>query len=95
MEKKRMIGVEWVEFLKNHPTPELKQKLDEILLAISWGEFANNYMGEKARWIHEKIDGYSFEGEPVEPMGEDELLRFKNGLFDLSERIRRIAESLG
>lgn len=32
MEKKRMIGVEWVEFLKNHPTPELKQKLDEIYL---------------------------------------------------------------
>ena len=44
---------------------------------------------------YDEIDGYSFEGEPVEPMSEDELLRFKNGLFDLSERIRRIAESLG
>lgn len=95
MEKKRMTGEEWVEFLKNHPTSELKQKLDEILLAISWGEFANTYMGEKARWIYEKIDGYSFEGKPVEPMSEDELLRFKNGLLDLAERIRRIAESLG
>ena len=30
MEKKRMIGVEWVEFLKNHPTPELKQIMGRV-----------------------------------------------------------------
>lgn len=95
MGKKRMTGEEWVEFLKNHPTPELKQKLDEILLYISWGEFANRYMDQKARWMHEKIDGYSFEGEPVDPMNEDELLKLKNGLLDLSDRIRRIADTLG
>lgn len=95
MEKKKMTGMEWVEFIKNHPTPELKQKLDDILLSVSWGEFANDYMGQNAQWIHEKIDGYTLEGDPVESMNEEELLRLKNGLFDLCERIKRVAESLG
>ena len=90
-----MTGMEWVDFIKNHPTPELKQKLEDILLAVSQSEFANKYMGKKAKWIYEKTDGYTLEGEPVEPMSEEELLRLKNGLFDLSERIRRVAESLG
>ena len=94
MEKKRMTGVEWVEFLKNHPITELKQKLDDILLVVSWREFANDYMGQNAQWIHEKIDGFTMEGDSVEPMSEEELLKLKNGLFDLSERIRRTAESL-
>lgn len=94
MEKKKMTGMEWVDFLKNHPTTELKNKLDDILLSVSWGEFANNYMRQNSQWLHEKIDGYTKEGDSVEPMSFEELQKFKSGLFDLSERIRRVAESL-
>ena len=90
-----MTGMEWIEFLNNHPTTELKQKLDNILLSVSWKEFANDYMEKDSHWLHEKIDGYTFEGNSVEPMNDEELHKFQNGLFDLCERIKRVAESLG
>lgn len=94
MEKKRMTGLEWVEFMKNKPTTELNQKLDDILLAISWREFANDYLGQKAKWIFEKINGYTLEGDQVEPMNEEDMQKLIKGLYDLSERIRKVAESL-
>lgn len=94
MEKKRMTGLEWGEFMKDRPTTELNQKLDDILLAVSWREFANVYLGKNAKWIYEKINGYTHEGFQVKPMNEEDMQKFIKGLYDLSERIKNVAESL-
>ena len=41
-----------------------------------------------------KIDGFDRFGETTSPMTDEELTNFKNGLLDLSERIKKVAESL-
>ena len=51
-------------------------------------------MGKKGTWLYEKIDGFDRFGETVTPMTDEELTEFKNGLLDLSKRIKKVAESL-
>lgn len=69
-------------------------KLEDIIISVSWREFAHRYMNIKAPWLYDKIYGFNQYGEPVPPMTEEELAKFKNGLLNLSERIKRVAESL-
>ena len=93
MEKKRITADKYLELQKEHPST-LHQKLQDVLLSVSWREFSNRYMGKKGGWIYDKINGFNQYGEPVPPMTDEELTNFKNGLFDLSERIKKVAESL-
>ncbi|MBR6031580.1 MAG: DUF5053 domain-containing protein [Bacteroidaceae bacterium] len=73
---------------------KLIEKVNDILLDVSWREVANKYMHRPAEWLHEHIEGLRMDGTVVEPMTKEELEMFKNGLLDLSDRIRRVAESL-
>ena len=93
MEKKRLTAEKYLTLQKEHPST-LRQKLQDILLSVSWREFSNHYMGKKGTWLYEKIDGFDRFGETTPPMTDEELTNFKNGLFDLSERIKKVAESL-
>ena len=93
MEKKRLTADKYLALLNEHPST-LRQQLDDILLSVSWREFANHYMGKKGNWLYEKIDGFDRFGETVTPMTDEEMTEFKNGLIDLSERIKKVAESL-
>lgn len=93
MEKKRLTTEKYLAFLTEHPST-LHQKLQDILLSVSWREFSHRYMGKKEGWIYDKINGFNQYGEPVPPMTDEELTNFKNGLLDLSERIKKVAESL-
>ena len=92
MEKKRLTS-DNLTLLNEHPST-LHQQLDDILLSVSWREFATHYMGKKGTWLYEKIDGSDRFGEATSSMTDEELTNFKNGLLDLSERIRKVAESL-
>ena len=91
---KQMTGMEWIEFLGKQSPTELRTKVDDILLAVSWREIARDYMKKPASWLHEKIDGYLRNGTPVMPMSTDETKKLKDGLLDLSERIKKVANSL-
>jgi hypothetical protein len=91
---KQMTGMEWIEFLGKQSPTELRTKVDDILLAVSWREIARDYMKKPASWLHEKIDGYLRNGTPVMPMSNDETKMLKDGLLDLSERIKKVANSL-
>ena len=93
MEKKRLTADKYLELQKEHPST-LRQKLQGILLSVSWRDFSIHYMGKKGTWRYEKIDGFDRFGETTSPMTDEELTNFKNGLLDLSERIKKIAESL-
>lgn len=87
---------EWCKFLKEQEGTELSKKVDSINFLLSWGDFSVQYMQHNSTWLYEKLIGYKRGEEPipVPPMTEDEIKMFKNGLLDLSERIRRVAEAL-
>ena len=93
MEKKRLTADKYLELQKEYPST-LRQKLQGILLSVSWRDFSNHYMGKKGTWLYEKIDGFDRFGETTSPMTDEELTNFKSGLLDLSERIKKVAESL-
>ena len=68
----------------------VKQRMQDILLCVSWREIANTYFDRPASWIYNKLNGVDDNGGFTEK--EKELLR--GALFDLSERICRAAETI-
>ena len=62
MEKKRLTADKYLELQKERPNT-LRQKLQDILLSVSWRDFSNHYMGKKGTWLYEKIDGFDRFGE--------------------------------
>ena len=62
----------------------VKQRMQDILLCVSWREIANTYFDRPASWLYNKLNGIDDNGGFTEK--EKELLR--GALFDLSERIR-------
>lgn len=68
----------------------VKQRKQDILLCVSWREIANTYFDRPASWLYNKLNGIDDNGGFTEK--EKELLR--GALFDLSERIRRAAETI-
>ena len=73
---------------------ELGMKVQDILVAVSWGEIANVYMHKHSSWLFAKIEGRTKDGSPVDPMIDEELEQFRGALYDVSARIRRVADSL-
>ncbi|MBQ3844419.1 MAG: DUF5053 domain-containing protein [Bacteroidales bacterium] len=72
---------------------DMKKRLDDILLAVSWREFSNTYFHRSSSWLYHKMDGIDGNGG-VGGFTTDEAEQMQGALFDLSERIRRAAESI-
>lgn len=73
--------------------PDVKSKMSDILVAISWREIARTYFGKSSSWLYHKLDGIDGNG------GEggftlEEAMQLKGALCDLSDRIRRAADSI-
>ena len=73
---------------------ELGMKVQDILVVIPWLEVANKYMHKHTSWLFAKIEGRTQDGTPVDPMTEEELKQFRGALYDVSARIRRVADLL-
>lgn len=71
----------------------MKQQMDDILLAISWGNLAKTYFTKSASWFYHKMDGCDGNGKPTE-FNLEERAELKGALVDLSNRIRRAADSI-
>lgn len=70
-----------------------KTILTDILLAVKWSHISTNYFGKSRSWFSQRLNGYDGNNTETDFNNtEKELL--KNSLFDLSERIRKCAESL-
>lgn len=72
---------------------DVKQRMGDILVAISWREIARRYFGKSSSWLYHKLDGIDGNG------GEggftpEEAGQLKAALCDLSDRIRRAADTL-
>lgn len=72
---------------------DMKKKVKDIMMAISWRDFANTYFHKSSSWFYHKMDGIDGNGGKGE-FNQDEAEQLRNALFDLSNRIRRAAEEI-
>ena len=72
---------------------DMKKKIRNIQMAISWRDFANTYFQRSSSWFHHKMDGIDGNGG-IGGFNEKEAEQMRNALFDLSDRIRRVAEGI-
>lgn len=73
--------------------PDMKSKMSDILVAISWREIARTYFGKSSSWLYHKLDGIDGNGGKG-GFTSEEALQLKGALCDLSDRIRRAADSI-
>ncbi|MDR1716338.1 MAG: DUF5053 domain-containing protein [Prevotella sp.] len=71
----------------------VKQQLSDILLDISWAKIAQKYFGKSSSWMYHKLDGIDGNGKPTD-FTHEEKEQLKGSLLDMSERLRRAAESI-
>ena len=72
---------------------DMKKKMQDVLLAVSWREFANTYFQKSSSWFYHKMDGIDGNGG-AGGFSPQEAEHMRNALFDLSARIRRAAENI-
>jgi hypothetical protein len=72
---------------------DMKKKLSDVLMAISWREFANTYFQRSSSWFYHKMDGIDGNGGQG-GFNEEEAEQMRGALIDLSNRIRRAAENI-
>jgi hypothetical protein len=70
----------------------IKERMQDILLDISWRALARRYFGKSSSWIYHKMDGiYSGNDSGFTAQEQAEL---KGALYDLADQIRRCADTL-
>lgn len=72
---------------------DMKQRLQDILFAVSWRELSRTYFSRSCSWFYHKMDGIDGNGGKG-GFSADEASQLKGALVDLSERIRRAAERI-
>ena len=72
---------------------DMKKKIRNIQMAISWRDFANTYFQRSSSWFYHKMDGIDGNGG-IGGFNEKEAEQMRNALFALSDRIRRVAEGI-
>ena len=72
---------------------DMKKKLKDVLMAISWREVANTYFQRSSSWFYHKMDGIDGNGGKG-GFNEEEVEQMRGALIDLSNRIRRAAENI-
>lgn len=72
---------------------DIKTKMSDILVAVSWREIARTYFGKSSSWLYHKLDGIDGNGRPG-GFTPDEAEQLKGALCDLADRIRRAADSI-
>lgn len=72
---------------------DMRSRMKDILTAISWREMARRYFGRSSSWLYHKLDGIDGNGG-VGGFSPAETAKLREALIDLSERIRKTAESL-
>ena len=82
-----------METMQTTKQQTMKQQMDDILLAISWGNLARTYFTKSASWFYHKMDGRDGNNKPRE-FNAAERAQLKGARADLSNRIRRAADSI-
>ena len=72
---------------------DMKKRVKDIQMAISWRDFANTYFQRSSSWFYHKMDGIDGNGGKG-GFNEEEVEQMRGALIDLSNRIRRAAENI-
>ena len=71
---------------------DMKKRVEDILMSVSWRDFASTYFQKSSSWFYHKMDGiYSGSNSGFTAQEQAEL---KGALYDLADRIRRCADTL-
>ena len=79
--------------LKERVDTNVKKKMEDILLIVSWREIARGYFGKSSSWLYHKLDGIDGHGG-VGGFSDEEKYQLQGALYDLAKRIRKCADSL-
>ncbi|MGN1239255.1 MAG: DUF5053 domain-containing protein [Paludibacteraceae bacterium] len=72
---------------------EVKTKMQDILCDIAIGRLCMRYFEKSPSWLYHKINQEVINGKQV-TFTEEEVQQLKGALVDLSDRIRRTADTL-
>lgn len=72
---------------------DMKQRMGDILLSVSWREVARNYFGKSSSWFYHKMDGIDGNGG-VGGFTPNEAETMRNALLDLSRKIQEAAAKI-
>jgi len=70
-----------------------REQIKDIMLDVSWAKVSKKYFNRSPSWIYHKIDGIDGNGRDGNFTAEEKQ-RFINALYDLSERIKKVADNL-
>jgi hypothetical protein len=79
--------------LKATQQETVKAKLADILMHVSWGDISREYFGKSGSWLYHKLNGIDG-NKKITDFTLEERYQLKGALIDLSERIRRAADSI-
>lgn len=82
-----------MEAVANQKKLTMMQQLDDIVIDVSWRQIAQDYFGKSSSWIYNKLhgrDGNGGEGG----FTDVEKLQLQGALYDIAERIRRVASTI-
>lgn len=79
--------------MENSSGFSVKEKMQDILGIVSIGQLSLQYFGKTPSWLYHKVKGDIVNGKPAE-FKQEELEQLKGSLYDLSARIRRVADTL-
>lgn len=72
---------------------DMKRRLNDINLSVSWMDFANRYFHRSSSWFYHKLNGIDGNGG-TGGFTNEETEHLRGSLIDLSNRIRRAAENI-
>jgi hypothetical protein len=71
----------------------VKEKLRDILAEINYGQLCMQYFHKSPTWLYNKINRNIVNGKPSD-FSQEELAMLKEALCNLSDRIKRVADTL-
>lgn len=69
------------------PTTSVKKQLSNVLMLISWREFARRYFGKSSSWLYHKFDGLT-------EFTETERLQMKSYLRNMAQELNDAADAI-
>lgn len=71
----------------------MKRRASDILTSVNWMDFSNRYFEHSSSWFYHKMDGVDGNGGKG-GFSPAETERLRSALYDLSARIRRVADTI-
>lgn len=85
--------MEATEVMKASLVGDMKSRVKDISLIVSWREIAHQYFDRSASWLYHKMDGIDGNGGSG-GFTEKEAATLRAALLDVSARLRRVAETI-